>query len=139
DRKDYPETIIHPAATAPVQSADVRVQRAGGEPSAMRLVLAKRGLDQFLGRTIGGLVGVTREDAHWWHIARFDHVVVTDASQGGVRIRRRDKARGVALMLRAVKAVRRLRREAPDLQEQYRLAGADLIARENWERLYGIR
>ncbi|MBY6683445.1 glycosyltransferase [Rhodococcus sp. BP-316] len=138
DRKEYPETIMHPAATAPVPSAEVRVSRAGGEPSAMRAVLAKRGVDQFLGRTIGGLVGVTREDAHWWHIARFDHVVVTDASQGGVRIRKRDKARGVALMVRAVKVMRRLRREAPALQEQYRAAGAELIARENWARLYGI-
>lgn len=138
DRKDYPETVMHPAATAPVPSAEIRVHRAGGEPSAMRLVLAKRLVDQFLGRTIGGLVGVTREDAHWWHIARFEHVVVTDASQGGVRIRRRDKARAVGLMVRAVKVMRRLRREAPALQEQYRAAGADLIARENWARLYGL-
>ncbi|MDJ0394268.1 glycosyltransferase [Rhodococcus sp. G-MC3] len=138
ERKDYPETIMHPASTAPVDSANIRVERAGGEPSAMRLVLVKRVVDQWRGRTIGGLVGVTREDAHWWHIARFDHVVVTDASQGGVRIRTRDKARGIALMIRTIKVVRRLRREAPDLQQQYRRAAGDLITRENWARLYGI-
>jgi galactofuranosylgalactofuranosylrhamnosyl-N-acetylglucosaminyl-diphospho-decaprenol beta-1,5/1,6-galactofuranosyltransferase len=138
DRKNYPETIMHPAATAPVRSADLKIERASGEPSKMRLILAKRALDQWRGRTIGGLHGVTREDAHWWHISKFDHVVVTDASQGGVRIRQRDNATARKLVLRTYRLMKRLRAEAPTVSEQYRAAMPDLISRENWARLYGI-
>ncbi|WP_330251217.1 glycosyltransferase [Nocardia sp. NBC_00565] len=137
-RADYAETIKHPAATPPVRSGDIQLRRAGGEPSRVTLVLIKRAIAQWTGRTQHGLIGVTREDAHWWHVALFDHVVVTDASQSGVRVRRRDKARARALLLRAIRVLRRLRRELPTLQEQYRAAVPELTSRENWERLYGI-
>lgn len=137
-RADYPETIKHPAATPPVNSADIRVRRAGGEPSRLLAVLIKRAIQQWTGRVQYGLVGVTREDAHWWHVSLFDHVVVTDASQSGVRVRKRDKARARALLLRTLRVLRRLRKELPTLQERYRSAHAELTSRENWERLYGI-
>ncbi len=135
-RGAYPETVKHAAATAPVRDADLRTVRAGGEPSRMRLVLAKRAIAQWTGRTRHGLTGVTREDAHWWHISLFDHVVVTDASQSGVRIRQRDKAKARALLLRTWKLLRRFRRELPEVTKQYRAAYPELISRANWERLY---
>lgn len=137
-RADYGETVKHPAATPPVNSADIRVRRAGGEPSRLLAVLIKRAIQQWTGRVQHGVVGVTREDAHWWHVSLFDHVVVTDASQSGVRVRKRDKARARALLLRTLRVLRRLRKELPTLQERYRSAHADLTSRENWERLYGI-
>lgn len=137
-RGDYAETIKHPASTPPVPSADIHLRRAGGEPSRALLVLVKRAINQWFGRTQHGLVGVTREDAYWWHVSLFDHVVVTDASQSGVRVRRRDKARARALLLRMIRVLRRLRRELPTLQQQYRAAAPDLTSRANWERLYGI-
>jgi galactofuranosylgalactofuranosylrhamnosyl-N-acetylglucosaminyl-diphospho-decaprenol beta-1,5/1,6-galactofuranosyltransferase len=137
-RADYPETIKHPAATPPVRSADITLRRAGGEPSRALLVLIKRAINQWLGRTQHGIIGVTREDAYWWHVSLFDHVVVTDASQSGVRVRRRDKARAMRLLRRMVRVLRRLRRELPALQAQYRAAMPELTSRENWERLYGI-
>ncbi|WP_216911003.1 glycosyltransferase [Nocardia noduli] len=137
-RADYAETIKHPAATPPVPSADIQIRRAGGEPSRTMLVLVKRAINQWFGRTQHGLIGVTREDAYWWHVSLFDHVVVTDASQSGVRIRRRDKARARALLLRTIRVLRRLREELPTLQEQYRTAMPELTSRSNWERLYGI-
>ena len=102
-------------------------------------MLIKRAIDQWFGRTRHGLIGVTREDAHWWHVSLFDHVVVTDASQSGVRVRRRDKARARALLLRTIRVLRRLRRERPALQAQYRAAMPELTSRANWERLYGIK
>ena len=102
----------------------------------MNLILAKRALNQWFGRTQHGLVGVPREDAHWWHIALFDHAVVTDASQSGVRIRQRDKAKARELLVRTVQVLRRLRNEAPELQRRYREAMPVLTSRENWERLY---
>jgi galactofuranosylgalactofuranosylrhamnosyl-N-acetylglucosaminyl-diphospho-decaprenol beta-1,5/1,6-galactofuranosyltransferase len=135
-RADYPETIKHPAATAPVRSADIQVRRDSGDPSRPLLVLVKRAVQQWTGRTQPGLKAITREDAHWWHVSLFDHVMVTDASQSGVRIRRRDKARARALLLRTIRVLRRLHRELPDLSRQYRAAVPELISRENWERLY---
>jgi galactofuranosylgalactofuranosylrhamnosyl-N-acetylglucosaminyl-diphospho-decaprenol beta-1,5/1,6-galactofuranosyltransferase len=138
-RADYPETLKHPAATPPVRAADIQLRRAGGEPSRITAVLIKRAINQWTGRTQHGLIGVTREDAHWWHVSLFDHVVVTDASQSGVRIRRRDKARARALLLRTIRVLRRLRRELPTLQQQYRAAIPELTSRANWERLYGIK
>ncbi|WP_330184001.1 glycosyltransferase [Nocardia sp. NBC_01503] len=137
-RSDYPETIKHPAATAPVVNAHVHVRRAGGEPSRPLLILFKRALTQWTGRTIPGVVGITREDAHWWHIGLYDHVVVTDASQSGVRIRRRDKETARRLLLRAYRVLKQLRKELPSLQQQWRAAMPELTSRENWERLYGI-
>ncbi|WP_432421183.1 glycosyltransferase [Nocardia cyriacigeorgica] len=137
-RGAYPETAKHPAATPPVPSAEIQVRRAGGEPSRLLAVLVKRAITQWTGRTQHGIVGVTREDAHWWHVSLFDHVVVTDASQSGVRVRRRDKATARKLLLRTVRVLRRLRRELPALQEQYRAAMPELTSRANWERLYGI-
>lgn len=137
-RADYPETIKHPAATPPVPSGEIQIRRAGGEPSRVTMVLVKRAINQWFGRTQHGLIGVTREDAHWWHVSLFDHVVVTDASQSGVRVRQRDKARARQLLRRTLRVLRRLRRELPTVQEQYRAAMPELTSRENWERLYGI-
>ncbi|MEV5647830.1 glycosyltransferase [Nocardia sp. NPDC052254] len=137
-RGDYGETKKHPAATAPVRQSDIQMRRAGGEPSRPLLVLVKRAIAQWTGRTQHGVVGVTREDAHWWHLALFDHVVVTDASQSGVRIRQRDKEKARALLLRTWRVLRRLRRDLPKVSGQYRAAQSDLISRENWARLYGI-
>lgn len=137
-RGEYAETMKHPAATPPVSSAEIQVRRAGGEPSRLLAVLVKRAITQWTGRTQHGIVGVTREDAHWWHVSLFDHVVVTDASQSGVRVRRRDKATARKLLLRTIRVLRRLRRELPALQQQYRAAMPELTSRANWERLYGI-
>lgn len=138
-RADYAETIKHPASTPPVRSGDIQLRRATGEPSRPMLVLLKRAINQWFGRTQHGIIGVTREDAHWWHVSLFDHVVVTDASQSGVRVRQRDKARARQLLRRTIRVLRRLRRELPTLQQQYRAAVPELTSRANWERLYGIK
>ncbi|MFF3568165.1 glycosyltransferase [Nocardia jiangxiensis] len=137
-RSEFEETVRHPAATAPIRSADIQVRRDAGDPSRPVLVLIKRAIQQWTGRTQPGLKAVTREDAHWWHVALFDHVMVTDASQSGVRIRKRDKAKARALLLRTIRVLRRLRRELPALSQQYRTAMPELTSRENWERLYKI-
>ncbi|MBD0323309.1 MAG: glycosyltransferase family 2 protein, partial [Aldersonia sp.] len=136
-RAEYPETVKHPATAAPVRQADVHVRRAAGEPSMLKTILVKRAIDQWFGRTQHGIVGIPREDAHWWHVSLFDHVVVTDASQSGVRIRQRDKAKARALLLRTLRTLRRFRRELPRLQREYRRAMPELTSRENWKRLYG--
>jgi galactofuranosylgalactofuranosylrhamnosyl-N-acetylglucosaminyl-diphospho-decaprenol beta-1,5/1,6-galactofuranosyltransferase len=99
-------------------------------------VLAKRWLFQWLGRTIPGPVAIAAEDNQWWHVSLFDQAVVTDASQSGVRIRRRDNQKLSKLTRRMTKALKKFRAEAPALQEEYRRVLPELISRENWARLY---
>ncbi|MFC9893080.1 glycosyltransferase [Nocardia sp. NPDC127579] len=137
-RADYPETAKHAAATPPVRAADIQLRRAGGEPSRVLLILIKRAITQWTGRTQHGVIGVTREDAHWWHVSLFDHVVVTDASQSGVRVRVRDKDRARQLLTRTIRVLRRLRKDLPRLTAEYRAAVPELTSRANWARLYGI-
>jgi galactofuranosylgalactofuranosylrhamnosyl-N-acetylglucosaminyl-diphospho-decaprenol beta-1,5/1,6-galactofuranosyltransferase len=79
---------------------------------------------------------VTKKDATWWHVSQFDTVVVTDGSQGGVRVRRRDKELTIRLAKETGRLVRRLISELPRLREEYRAAAPELTSRENWRRLY---
>lgn len=140
ERSEYPETVNHPAATAPVRDADLSTRRASKDhPSRPLLVLYKRAVNQWLGRTQHGLVAVPREDAHWWHVSLFDHVVVTDASQSGVRIRRRDKAKAEKLMRRTFTLLKRLEEDGDSVQQKYRDAVPELTSRANWERLYSLQ
>ncbi len=66
------------------------IVRAGGEPSRVRLVMAKRLAQQALGRLPHPVGAVGAGEAHWWHVSLFERVAVTDAGQGGVRVRQRD-------------------------------------------------
>ena len=91
---------------------------------------------QWLGRVIPGPVAIAAEDNQWWHVSLFGHAVVTDASQSGVRVRRRDKKKLIELSKRMRKALRRFRAQAPSLQNRYREAVPELTGRENWARLF---
>ena len=139
ERAEFAETVVHPAVkigelTHPLP----RIHPRGHLPRKDRinLVLAKRLVYQWLGRTIPGPVAIPAEDNQWWHVSIFDHAVVTDASQSGVRVRRRDKQKLSKLTRRMTKALRRFRTEAPALQDQYRRAFPELVSRDNWARLY---
>ena len=139
ERAEFAETVVHPAVkigelTHPLP----RIHPRGHLPRKDRinLVLAKRLVYQWLGRTIPGPVAIPAEDNQWWHVSIFDHAVVTDASQSGVRVRRRDKQKLSKLTRRMTKVLRRFRTEAPALQDQYRRAFPELVSRDNWARLY---
>lgn len=100
------------------------------------MVRLKRLVYQWFGRTLPGPVMIPAADAHWWHIALFDYAVVTDASQAGVRVLRRDKRNLKALSSRATKTLRRFRKQAPAIQDRYREAFPELVSRDNWARLF---
>jgi galactofuranosylgalactofuranosylrhamnosyl-N-acetylglucosaminyl-diphospho-decaprenol beta-1,5/1,6-galactofuranosyltransferase len=139
ERSEFPETAVHPAVTiAELTGAVPRIHPIGHKPRKDRinLVLAKRVVYQWLGRVIPGPVAITAADNEWWHASLFGHAIVTDASQSGVRVRRRDKQKLKALSRRALKALRRFRAKAPSLQQQYRDALPDLVSRDNWARLF---
>ena len=100
-------------------------------------VLAKRVLNQWRGTVDPGPVSISADDAHWWHVSLFSHAIVTDRSQEGVRVRKRNKAHAVELLKRGVSALKRLRTETPAVAASYRAAVPQLTSRENWARLYG--
>lgn len=139
ERARFPDTVMHPASkTFELTHAVPPTRPAGFFPKKkrMNLVLAKRAVYQWLGRTIPGPVTIPAADAHWWHVSLFDHVVVTDASQAGVRILRRDPKQLRRLSRDGAKMLRRFRAEAPAVQQQYREALPQLTSRENWARLF---
>jgi galactofuranosylgalactofuranosylrhamnosyl-N-acetylglucosaminyl-diphospho-decaprenol beta-1,5/1,6-galactofuranosyltransferase len=139
-RAGYEETARHPAYDVPgLRSGDASIEVAPPPPSLKLAVLAKRVLAQATGRTDRRPVSVSAGDAHWYHVARFDTVVVTDASQEGVRVRRRDPEAARALLVRGAKVFNQLRKQAPALRQQYRDAMPTVTSRENWGRLFGTR
>ena len=140
ERSEYSETKAHPAVkTAELTNAFPPIQPSSEHKprkDRMDLVRLKRFVYQWLGRTIPGPVMIPAADAYWWHIARFDQAVVTDASQTGVRLLRRDKKTLRALTRRAAKTIRRFRAQAPTVQGRYQEAFPRLSSRENWARLF---
>jgi galactofuranosylgalactofuranosylrhamnosyl-N-acetylglucosaminyl-diphospho-decaprenol beta-1,5/1,6-galactofuranosyltransferase len=139
ERAAYGETVRHPASSVPgLRAADASLEAAAPPPGALKLaVLAKRVLAQARGRVDRRPVAVSASDAHWYHVSRFETVVVTDASQEGVRVRRRDPQAAKALLTRGLKAINLLRKNAPALREQYLAAMPTITSRENWARLFG--
>jgi galactofuranosylgalactofuranosylrhamnosyl-N-acetylglucosaminyl-diphospho-decaprenol beta-1,5/1,6-galactofuranosyltransferase len=139
ERSEFPETIVHPAVkTGELTNALPTISPPKYSPRKDRinLVLAKRLVYQWLGRTIRGPVMIPATEGYWWHVSLFDHAVVTDASQAGVRIRRRDKRTMKMLARRATKTLRRFRTETRSVQDRYREAFPQLCSRENWARLF---
>jgi galactofuranosylgalactofuranosylrhamnosyl-N-acetylglucosaminyl-diphospho-decaprenol beta-1,5/1,6-galactofuranosyltransferase len=139
-RAEYPDTIIHPAHDVPgFRSGDIHMAPAAPEPSKHRLVLLKRIMTAILlGKPPYRLGAITNADAAWWHVSLFETAVVTDASQKGVRLRRRDRQAAIYLTRRAARALRRLVTESSRMREEYRAAVPQLTQKENWQRLYGL-
>ncbi|TFV59586.1 glycosyltransferase family 2 protein [Geodermatophilus sp. DF01-2] len=135
-RRDYPETVKHTASNVPGLSLrGVTTKRADPHPSMLKAVLAKRILWQLTGRN-GGSAAVPLEDSQWWHVSRFSKVVVTDASQEGVRIREYDQRTGLRLLREGAAACYRLATQGPAAAAAYRAALPELTSRENWRRLF---
>lgn len=140
ERAEYGETARHSGNDVPdLRPADMVITPAGPFPSKSLewAVLAKRALSQWRGTLPAHPVAISAADAHWWHVSLFSHAVVTDSSQEGVRVRKRDKKRALALLVRGRAALKALRERTPDVQRQYRAAMPQLTSRENWARLYG--
>lgn len=138
ERAKFGETRRHPASSVPgLRAADASIHTAAPPPSRSGLVLGKRIVNQLRGRTTKAPVAIPSVDAHWWHVSKFDTAVVTDASQEGVRVRKRDVAAMRELSVRASRVCLRLVREGADVTQQYRHAMPELTSRENWTRLFG--
>ena len=135
-RRAYPETVRYPASEVPGTTLrGEKTVRADPHPSMLKAVLAKRILWQLTGRTTGA-ANVSLDDSQWWHVSRFRKVVVTDASQEGVRIREFDRQTGLRLLREAAAVCVRLAKEGPAVAAAYRQALPELTSRENWRRLF---
>ncbi|MFD8497427.1 glycosyltransferase [Amycolatopsis sp. NPDC059657] len=138
-RDDYPETKRHNATDVPgIASNDIGILNSAPRPSLQRVILLKRVLDRILGRHRHSLGAVPTDEANWWHISLFETVVVTDASQEGVRVRKYDREKMFTLAKRAARVINRLRKEGTAVKEQYKRATPELTSRENWKRLYEL-
>jgi galactofuranosylgalactofuranosylrhamnosyl-N-acetylglucosaminyl-diphospho-decaprenol beta-1,5/1,6-galactofuranosyltransferase len=138
-RANYPDTVMHKASEVPgFKSGAVPMVHAAPAPSMNRLVLLKRLVYLALGKSVHQVGAVAKKDAAWWHVSQFDTVVVTDGSQGGVRLRKRDKEQTVKLAKETVRVVKRLVSDMPRLRAEYRAAVPELTSRENWRRLYNL-
>ncbi|WP_137725791.1 glycosyltransferase [Prescottella subtropica] len=135
ERKRFAETVTRRASELP----PVPVRRADPPPNPALedAILAKRALNQARGRLEPGPVTVSFEDAQWWHVGRFAHVYVTDASQSGVRERTFDRGLAAEMTGRLVGVMKRFRAQAPAVADAYRKEFPQLTSRENWARLYG--
>lgn len=134
ERKRFAETVTHRASAMPI----VPIRRADPPPNPALedAILAKRALTQARGKLEPGPVTVSFEDAQWWHVGRFAHVFVTDASQSGVRERKFDRDLAAEMTGRLVGVMKRFRAEAPSVAEAFRREFPQLTSRENWARLY---
>jgi galactofuranosylgalactofuranosylrhamnosyl-N-acetylglucosaminyl-diphospho-decaprenol beta-1,5/1,6-galactofuranosyltransferase len=138
-RAQYPDTVLHKPGDVPgLRSGEVPMVQAGPTPSMSRLVLMKRLLHFALGKSVHQVGAVAKKDALWWHVSQFDTVVVTDGSQEGVRLRRRDREQTIKLAKETARVVKRLIADLPRLREEYRAAVPELTSRENWRRLYQV-
>ena len=131
-RAEHLETVVHPTCGAP----DLPMVPAAPRPSKPGLVLVKRAVWHLLGRARGGAT-ITDRYSEWWHVSLFDTAVVTDPSQNGVRVRRRDPALLRTLARRGTRTLYRFTRRAPSAAARYRAAMPDLTSRANWQRLFG--
>ncbi|HEY7598165.1 MAG TPA: glycosyltransferase [Actinophytocola sp.] len=138
-RKEYPDTVMHKASEVPgLKAGTVPLIQAGPKPTKNRLVMAKRLAYLALGRTVHPIGAVSKEDATWWHVSQFATAVVTDGSQEGVRLRKRDRETTIRLAKQTARVLRTLVAEMPRLREEYRAAVPQLTSRENWRRLYNM-
>jgi galactofuranosylgalactofuranosylrhamnosyl-N-acetylglucosaminyl-diphospho-decaprenol beta-1,5/1,6-galactofuranosyltransferase len=138
ERSSYPETVMHTADAAPgLGPSEMPIVRAGGEPTRTRLVMAKRLAQQGLGRVPHPVGAVGAGEAYWWHVSLFDRVAVTDAGQGGVRVRRRDPETFRRLARDGARVLWRFLREGDAAAARWRDATPRLTGAENWRRLFG--
>jgi galactofuranosylgalactofuranosylrhamnosyl-N-acetylglucosaminyl-diphospho-decaprenol beta-1,5/1,6-galactofuranosyltransferase len=135
-RTAYPDTVDHQASAVPgLSPADAPLTPPQGSPSMPRSVLARRVVSQLL-RKRRGAAAIAHADAYWWHVSRFDTAVVTEASQGAVRVRTFDRAVMAGLVRRGTAVLWRLAREGGRVRDEYRRRLPEFTSRETWSRLY---
>ncbi|GMA28005.1 glycosyltransferase [Arenivirga flava] len=81
---------------------------------------------------------LTRYDATWWRVPRYDSVLITTAASDGMHWYRRDRAQFRKLLREGQALNRRLLREWPKLSARYRAASKDVTSPEAWKQTFGL-
>src|SRR5690606_5704140 len=77
-----------------------------------------------------------KNDAQWWRIPSFDSALVSSADGSGKNVYTRDRAQYRRMLRESLLLHRRLRRNWPKLQEQYRRALPDLVSVSSWQTTF---
>ncbi|HCT76468.1 MAG TPA: glycosyl transferase [Micromonosporaceae bacterium] len=136
-RARYPETICHPATAIPgIAPNDLAIVTSVAKPRHPVAFALGRALDHLRGRHRFAIGEIAHDEAHWWHVCLFRTAVVSDASQEGVRVRRRDRGLLLRLAWRATKVLWRFGWRGGAMRGRYQAALPDLTSRDTWTRLY---
>ena len=75
-------------------------------------------------------------DAHWWRVPYFDSALVSSADGSGKNVYIRDREQYRRMLLESWNLHRRLRRNWPKLQAEYRRALPELVSDASWAKTF---
>ncbi|WP_257162099.1 glycosyltransferase [Corynebacterium cystitidis] len=81
-------------------------------------------------------LNLTAEEARWFTLSRVDSATVSTAGGTGVAFRKRDKELAEDLLKQTRALLGEIKTNWDDLKQQYRAAKPDLVARENWKKIF---
>lgn len=134
ERNRFSDTRMLPMTDMPAGLSPVRPPTRSINSEAK--TLAKRVAFTQIGKARPGPVAISFEDNFWWHISTFDEAWVTDASQNGVRHLVRDRALESSMYREAAQVLRELHSRWDDISAVWCEATPDLVATDNWRRLF---
>ncbi len=139
-RREYPDAVVLPSATALPTPSDKRWRKKVTIPTnplsiSLRLI---RGVVHQL--TVHDpehhrrpQINVATQDARWFSLCKVDGVTVTTADGRGVVYRQRDRAKMFALLRESVRRQFRLARKFNRMRRVYRDALPVLSSKQKWE------
>ncbi|RPA12367.1 glycosyltransferase [Gordonia sp. OPL2] len=144
-RKEYPDAVVLPSATA--------LPKTSGEATHLGSSIPTNPVAK-LKSLAAAVVNNARPadprhhevpqanyppiEARWFSLGRVDGVTVTTADGRGVVYRQRDRDKMIALAKESAALVRELRERFPAMQESYRAKHRELTSQESWARVFGI-
>ncbi|MBP2437577.1 glycosyltransferase [Microbacterium amylolyticum] len=147
--KTFPETIVHRDPEQVLHSRKGRqvfARRRRHEfdsPEGIRLrwFTAKTLLTHWLKKPATENVATPevefgKDDAHWWRLPAFDSAIVSAADGSGKQIYTRDRGKFRGMLLESIRLHRRLQREWPRLQREYRAAFDQLVSEDSWQKSF---
>ncbi|MGV0792085.1 glycosyltransferase [Mycolicibacterium sp. XJ1819] len=138
-RKNYPDAVVLPGATALPAPSDRRHNRVKipTGPLAISLNLARGVVNQLKQHDPAHhhrpQINVATQDARWFLLCRYDGVTVTTADGRGVVFRQRDRAKMFALLRSSMRQHVKLARNFNRMRKVYRDALPVLTSKQKWE------
>lgn len=146
---DFPETVVYRDASTVLRSRHGRQvfkrlkQNEFDSPTGVRLRLftMRTLLSHWLhtpdpANVTQPEVEFGKGDAHWWRLPSYDSALVSAADGSGKNIYTRDRAMYRRMLLDSLRLHRKLKRNWPKLQEQYRHALPELVSDESWTKTF---